>query len=88
MLIHSWVSLLRLSTISVVFFYKTDTSPPETRLNPQSTLFMPVRPHSLAGTSDTTFIPDFNWLITVVAPSLLVAVFTIFSLILVRAQHH
>lgn len=82
--IHSRVSLLRSPTISMMLFYKTVTSSPETRLNPQS--FIQVRPHSSAGISDNTFIPDFYWSITVAAPSLLSAVFTIFRLRLVHVQ--
>lgn len=84
--IHSRVSLLRSPTISMMLFYKTDTSTPEKRLNPQP--FIQVRPHSSASTSDNTFIPDFYWLITVAAPSLLSTVFTIFRLKFVHVQHH
>lgn len=84
--IHSRVSLLRSPTISMMLFYKTVTSSPEKRLNLQS--FIRVRPHSSAGTSDNTFIPDFYWLITVAVPSLLTTVFTIFRLKFVHVQHH
>lgn len=84
--IHSPVSLLRSPTISMMLFYKTVTSSPETRLNSQS--FIQVRPHSSAGTSDNTFIPDFDWLITVAVPSLLSTVFTVFRLKFICVQHH
>lgn len=83
--IHSRVSPLRSPTISIMLFHKTVTSSPETRLNPQS--FSGVRPHSSAGTSDNTFIPNFYWLNTATS-SLLSAVFTIFRLKFVHFQFH
>lgn len=80
MSIHSRVSLLRSPTISMMICYKTVT-------RNKTKSFIWVWPHSSAGTSDNAFIPDFYWLITVAAPSLLSAVF-IFRLRFVHVQHH